>query len=205
MKFHRAIVPLAAAAVACVGLAAPAGAATLPNGHKAVSDSGLTAQLGRTGESAMAAPSMAANGIGRSAVVSGNFTAKFNKSVAGRLRVGYVVGCQVTVGTLTAGISGNLSMAAPSVSGSVSFPLAPGQIKAVLLSAQAIQGKNAQYQYSGLEVEAQGCGGYASARSYATIEAAENFSIDSTTNTNNIGGTGAYVQSTLYGKPFSLS
>ncbi|WP_308218274.1 MULTISPECIES: MspA family porin [Gordonia] len=199
-------VGMAVAAAALVLLASgtsPASAAPLPNGYKKVSEGAVTVQTWRTGETAMPATSMAANGIGRSAVLSGEVTTRVSKG-EGRLRVGYLVGCQVSVGNLTAGVSGTLS-AAPTVSGSISFPLAPGEIKAVQLSVQPIVDGLARYQYSGLEVEVQGCGGFAQARSFAKVEAVEGYAVDAGTTANNIGGEGAYVQSTLYGKPFSLN
>ncbi|MFW0785600.1 MspA family porin [Gordonia sp. CPCC 206044] len=188
-------------AVCAIAATPDASAGRLANGYKKVSDGAMVVQTWRSGEYAAPQNSMAANGIGRSAILSGTIVAKVSKG-EGKLRVGYLVGCQVAVGTLTAGVSGTIA-AAPSLSGSLSFPLAPGEIKAVQLSTQNIK-SSARYQYSGLEVEVQGCGGHAQARSYAKVEAVEGYSIGTATSTN-IGGSGAYVQSTLLGQPFSLN
>ncbi len=201
-KWFAVVAALVAATVAGPVLAGPASAAGLPNGYKRVSEGAVTVQTWRTGESALPALSMAANGAGRSAVLSGKITTTLSKGT-GKLRVGYLVGCQVSLGNLTAGLSSTIS-ATPTVTGTVSFPLAPGEIKLVQLSTQNITGGHAMYQYSGVEVQVQGCGGAAQARSYARVEAVEGYEIDAS-NTTNIGGTGAYVQSTLYGQPFSLS
>lgn len=191
-----------AAMLAAVIGAPQASAAGLPNGYKSVSDGPMTVEIWRNGESATPTPSMASNGAGRSAMLSGQITAKVSTGT-GKLRVGYLVGCQVALGNLSAGVSGSFSTA-PSVSGSFTLPLAPGEIKAVQLSSQNITQHIARYQYSRLEVEVQGCGGLAQAQSYAKVEATDGYEI-STENTTNIGGSGVFVQSTLYGKPFSLN
>ncbi len=201
-KVAVASATLIAGVVAGTAVAGPAAAVGLPNGYKKVSEGAMTVQTWRTGESAMPALSMAANGAGRSAVLSGKVTTVLSKG-SGSLRVGYLVGCQVSLGSLTAGLSGTVA-ATPSLTGTFSLPLAPGQIKLVQLSQVSITNGHAQYQYSGLEVEVQGCGGAAQARSYAKVEAVDGYAI-SASNTTNIGGSGAYVQSTLFGKPFSLN
>lgn len=205
-----AAVVITAAAVAG-GVAGPASAQRLPGGYKQVSDAGLKVQTWRTNEAMLPAPSMAANGMGRSAVLSGDVRTKVNKGT-GKFRVGYVVGCQVSVGNLTAGLSGTLTpslvpgtSSTGTVTGSFSLPLAPGEIKVVQLSTQDIPEKQgyARYRYSRVEIEIQGCGGWAQARSYAKVEAVEGYKIDAS-NADNIGGSGAFVQSTLFGKPFTL-
>lgn len=193
---------MSAAAFAALLIVAPsATAAPLANGYKRIGDSSLVVETWRTGESALPGQSMAANGIGRSAVLSGTVVTKFSKPGGGNLRVGYLVGCQVTVGSLSAGVSGTITAAGPSASGSISFPLAPGQIKAVELSTQPISGGYAKFRYSSVEVEVQGCGGFAQARSYAQVEAVDGYGID----TAYVSGSGTYVQSVLYGTPFSLN
>lgn len=192
-----------AACSAAVAATPSASAGPLANGYKKISDQGMTVQTWRAGESALPGISMAGNGIGRSAVLAGTIRTTLSKG-QGRLRVGYLVGCQVSVGTLSAGLTGAISATGPTATGSISFPLAPGQIKAVQLSTQQITTREARYQYSGVEIEVQGCGGAAQARSYAKVEAVEGYAMG-TQYANNIGGSGAYIQSTLYGQPFNLN
>ncbi|AWO86567.1 hypothetical protein DLJ61_05095 [Gordonia terrae] len=181
--------------------AGAATAAPLSDGYKRIGEGAGAVEIWRTGESAMPGQSMAGNGVGRSAVLSGKVVTRFGKAASGNLRVGYLVGCQVSIGRLSAGISGTVTAVGPSATGSISFPLAPGQIKAVQLSTQPVSGGTGMFKYSDVEVEVQGCGGFAQARSYAQVEVVDGYSID----TAYVAGSGAYVQSVLYGKPFSLN
>lgn len=202
---RRAAGALAVAAVAGVGVASVgaghAEAANLPNGHKTSSGvDGGTVEVWRTHESALPAPSMANNGAGRSAVTSGIYTAKLSKDLKGKLSVGYLVGCQVSLGDFQAGVSGTIS-SSPSLSGSLSFPLAPGEIKQVDMNSKDIDKGAASVQTSRVELDAQGCGGYAQARSFAKVVAAKGYNTDDGT----VNGEGSYIQTTLYGKPFSLN
>ncbi|GAC70919.1 MspA family porin, partial [Gordonia soli] len=195
------------AAVAVVGLASMgaggAAAAKLPNGYKkAVSIDGLVAQTWRTGESALPAPSVAANGAGRSAVASGTWTSKLSKGT-GNIEVGYLVGCQIDITGFEGSFTGALDFIAGSADGSasVSIPLKPGQVAYAKLTDKDIKKGIASIQSERFEIDVQQCGGYASARSVAKVVAAEGFNTDDGT----VNGEGGYVQSTLYGKPFSLN
>lgn len=191
----------AVSAVLATVPAADAGAAPLSDGYKRVGSGSSAVEIRRSGETAMPGQSMAANGIGRSAVLSGTVVTRFGTAASGNLRVGYLVGCQVSIGRLSAGLSGTVTAAGPSATGSISFPLAPGQIKVVQLSTQRVAGGSGMFKYSDVEVEVQGCGGFAQARSYAQVEVVDNYSIDSAY----VAGSGAYTQSVLYGQAFSLN
>ncbi|WP_157124188.1 MspA family porin, partial [Nocardia pseudovaccinii] len=118
----------------------------LPDGHV----EGPGATIDSVGEHAVVSPSLADNGIGRNVWVSGRVSADVvtphgtvgpyngpqnnpgtgdsSTHGASALTVGYIVGCQVALGSLSSSLSAALSTA-PSLSGSLSLPLAPGDVK----------------------------------------------------------------------------
>ena len=132
--------------------AASAGADTfvrLPGGTA----KGEGIQIVRSEESARVSASMAANGVSRTTWVSGQITlyapnlkpAKAGPSVgaagettlpgsngtatngaAATLSTGYIIGCQVNIKGLQGGLSGSLTPTAPSLSGTLTVPLAAG-------------------------------------------------------------------------------
>ncbi len=55
-------------------------------------------------------------------------------------------------------------------------------------------------QLSGVEITVQGCAGYAQARSFIKVLASDGYTTDRGT----VGGDSGAIQTTLYGKPFSL-
>lgn len=198
----------AVAAVASIGLASMgagnAAARPLPNGYKkVVGTDGSVVEIWRTGENAAPSHSTANNGAGRAGVVSGTYTAKISKGMGGDFQMGYLVGCQVALGSLTAGVTGSITAAGtPSASGSISLPLSPGQITNVSdVFDQNFKGQTLTIATQMQEINVQGCGGYAQARSYVIVEAAKGFS----TTGGYINGSGDYIQAILYGAPFSLN
>ncbi|HEY5853133.1 MAG TPA: MspA family porin [Aldersonia sp.] len=212
---------LGAAAAVTIGLLS-AGAANadtfvpLPDGQKA----GPGYTMGHVASSALISPSLAANGAGRTAWVSGNAWADVtvtpegeagpnsgpendggansgtnNSSTHGasQLNTGYIIGCQVDIGGigLGGGIGGGISTSAldGSISGSVSIDIGPGQVKWVRIGGKDITSPGRYtYDYQDVQMEIQGCGGYAQARSYTNVEI--------------IGDN--YVKGALYGQPFSI-
>ncbi|MFE7721102.1 MspA family porin [Nocardia rhizosphaerihabitans] len=183
---------------------------TLPDGERA--GPGVTVK--RTGERALVSPSLAANGAGRVAWVSGTVTADVtatpegevgpyngpadkpgsnNSSTHGasQLNTGYIVGCQVAIGddAISAGLSGGIDLSGGSLGGSVGLDLGPGEVKFVQIEKKDIlKAGTYSVEYQDVEIEVQGCGGYAQARSYSVVEI--------------IGD--HYSKTTLYGAPFSI-
>ncbi|ONM48333.1 MspA family porin [Nocardia donostiensis] len=182
----------------------------LPDGERA--GPGVTVK--RIGESALISPSMAANGAGRVVWVSGTATADVtatpegepgpengpagapgtnNSSTHGlsQLNTGYIVGCQVSIGddAISAGMSGSIDLDGGSVGGSIGLELGPGEVKFVQIELKNIP-KAGTYsiQYQDVEIQLQGCAGYAQARAYTVVEI--------------IGD--HYSKTTLYGAPFSI-
>jgi hypothetical protein len=120
---------------------------------------------------------------------------------ASQLNTGYIVGCQLDV----SGLGGDLgaSLNAPlgfgtdglslgadgGITGSITVPISAGQVKWVEVGTKDITkaGRYA-YDYQDVQMEIQGCGGYAQARSYTNVEIIGN----------------NYVKGTLYGQPFSI-
>ncbi|MCU1639962.1 MAG: hypothetical protein JWN03_237 [Nocardia sp.] len=203
----------AIAAVALAGFAAPGAAnadafASLPNGHS----EGQGATIDSVGEHVVVSPSLASNGAGRNAWVSGRVTADVvapHRSVGpnngpqnspgtndssthgvSALTVGYEVGCQVALGSSSPGVSASLS-SAPSISASASLPLSlsPGEVKWVRFDQIDIPDSGVYHlDYDDQEISIQGCGGYAQARQFAVVEI--------------VGAD--YSKTTLYGQPFSI-
>ncbi|WP_301546880.1 MspA family porin [Gordonia sp. X0973] len=196
-----------AAAVALSVTAGGASAEKLPGGHKRTTGiDGQVVTLKRSGEYAFQQQSQANNSFGRSTRISGIYTARINRG-GGNVQVGYLVGCQVNVGGLDVGISGGLyapltspTSILPTVGGTLSLPVAPGQIQAVYVLDKNFYKKVVSIQLSGVELSVQGCAGYAQARSFVKVLAADQYNAANGT----IGGSGGAIQTTLYGKPFSL-
>ncbi|ANZ24030.1 MULTISPECIES: MspA family porin [Rhodococcus] len=222
----------AAAAIALGFLSAGAANADtfvpLPDGEIVAPNGNV---IKRFAETALISPSLAANGAGRVAWVSGTITADVkgvpataeagpsNGGIAEnpdgsvnqngtqgtstngvpRLTTGYIVGCQVDIsqmsGTLglNVGMSGDLAKETgnASVGGSagITAPMTAGQVRFVPVQGRDIK-KDGTYtiQYQDAQIDAQGCGGYAQARSYTVLEVTGN----------------NYSKTTLYGQPFSI-
>ncbi|MFT3715942.1 MAG: MspA family porin [Gordonia sp. (in: high G+C Gram-positive bacteria)] len=192
-----AVVALGAAGTIGAGVA---DAAKLPSGSKtATGVDGQVVKITRKGESARVAHSVANNGAGRAAIVSGTYKATLSKG-SGTLTVGYLVGCQVDITGLEGGLSGTIGIDS-SLSGSLTIPLKPGQVAFVSGDSMPIKdGKSATLMVDSFGLDVQQCGGYASARSVAQVMAADGLSTEG----DELSGTSGFVQSTLYGKPFSL-
>lgn len=210
LRYGKWGVACAVVAVA-LGFFAPGAASAdvvvpLPDGHI----EGPGVKITSVGERAIISPSLASNGAGRTSWVSGNVIAEVetpdgnvgpnngpknfpgtnNSGTHGssNLTTGYIVGCQVQVGVLSANSSFTIS-ATPSLSGGFSFPLSPGQVAWVAINnIELIKSGTFTMNYQDIPMEIQGCGGYAQARQVSTVEI--------------IGAD--YAKVTLYGQPFSI-
>lgn len=212
------IAGLGAAAAVALGLMSTGAASAdtfipLPDGSKV----GPNVTLTRTAESALSSPSLAANGAGRVAWVSGTVVADvkgikevtevpdansttnnagtYNGTNAStthgvsRVSTGYIVGCQVDITGLSASPSFSLGLDSLSASAGLTVPLASGEVKYVPLGGKDIK-KDGVYalQYQDAELQVQKCGGFAQARSYSVVEIVGN----------------DYSKTVLYGAPFSI-
>lgn len=207
LGLRRVVGAAAIASVAALGLAGmgagDAAAAKLPNGYKkATGIDGEVVQTWRTNESAYAIGTVANNPTARGFVLSGTYQTKASAGVNGNIAVKYIVGCQVDVSGLELGLSGALSIESAGLSGSLSLPLAPGQVAVVDITDKDFKsGKSMAIQLSQLSFNLNGCAGYASARSAVKVIAAKGYNTDDGT----VNGEGTLIQSTLYGKPFSIN
>lgn len=202
LGLRRAAGAVAVAAVAAIGAASMgaghAEAGPLANGYKNADG----VQIWRTGESAYATPTVANNPTQRQASLSGTYTAKLAKPLNGNVALVYLVGCQVNVDGLSLGLGGSLDLTSAGVSGSLSLPLTPGQVAEVSVTDKDISaGGVSSIQVQDFTIILPSCGGYASARSAVRVVAADGYSTDDGT----VSGSGNYVQSVLYGQPFSLN
>jgi len=182
----------------------------LPDGQK----SGPGYSVGHVASSAIVSPSLAMNGAGRTVWVSGKAWADVtvtpegeegpnngpagengtnNSSTHGtsQLNTGYIVGCQVDVSGLTGVLGGDIEPLGltGNATALLSIPIAAGEVKWVDIQSKDIT-KPGRYalDYQDVQLEIQGCGGYAQARSYTNVEI--------------IGD--HYIKGTLYGQPFSI-
>ncbi|GAC48923.1 MspA family porin [Gordonia aichiensis] len=206
---RRGAAAAAVAAAAVIGAtsmgAGHAEAGALANGYKQSSgiNAGETVQIWRKGESANAVPTVANNPASRAAVTSGTYIAKLGSGLSGNISLNYIVGCQVNIDGLSLGLTGGFDIS-PSISasGSISLPLSPGQVAVVSAFDKDIKaGGSSTLQATGIQVALPNCGGYASARSAVKVVAGNGYNTDKGT----VNGSGTYLQSTLYGQPFSLN
>lgn len=201
-SLRKTAVAAAVAAIGATTLVAGAGdaqAGRLPNGFKkSTGIDGQVVTISRKGESVRRMPSVANNGAGRSAAVSGTFTATLNKG-RGAMTVGYLVGCQVDITGLQGGLSGTIGLTS-SLSGSLSVPLKPGQVARVFSDDIVITKGKATVLIDHFQLDVQQCGGYASARSVVQVMAADGLTAEDGV----LSGDSGFLQTTLYGKPFSL-
>lgn len=201
---RRAAAAAAVALTAVTGVVAvgsgDANAGRLPNGHtKAVGIDGQVVNISRSNESSRIMPSMAANGAGRAAAVSGVYKATLSKG-AGIMTVGYLIGCQVNLGSLSTSLGGTISLTGATLSGGLSLPLAPGQVVFAKSDAMKITKGKATIMIDSLAINVESCGGQASARSLVQVTAAEGYDAKDKV----LSGNSGYVQANLYGRPFSL-
>ncbi|MCT1355911.1 MspA family porin [Gordonia sp. p3-SID1431] len=209
LGLRRAAGAVAIASAAVVGLAGmgvgEAAGAPLPNGYKkATGIDGEVVQTWRTAESAYAIPTVANVPTSRGFVLSGNYAAKASEGVGGNLAVTYLVGCQVNLDGLELGLGGSIDFFAQSggLSGSLNLPLSPGQVAEVSITDKDLSDAGvASIQLSQLSFTLNKCGGFASVRSVAKVTAAKGYSTDD----GKLSGEGTLIQSTLYGKPFSIN
>ena len=188
---------LGAAAAVVLGLMSTGAAnadtfVPLPGGEKVVNAGGVSAKIARNAESALVSPSLAANGAGRTAWVSGDVFAELGGEIpeeGATLTTGYIVGCQVDITGLKGKLSADLGFDALGMGGSLSVPIEAGEVKfAKIKSKTDLKPGVSAIQYRDQQIEVQGCGGYAQARAYTIVEVPGNH----------------YVKATLYGQPFSI-
>ncbi|WP_067702210.1 MspA family porin [Nocardia jejuensis] len=207
----RAIVMTTAAAIVAIGFFSPGAASAdavvpLPDGHI----EGPGVKITSRGERAIISASLASNGAGRSSWLSGSVTAEVetpdgavgpnngplnfpgtNDSGthgSSNLTVGYIVGCQVALGSLSANTAFTISTT-PTLVGGFSFPLSPGEVKWLAINnIELVKSGTYTIQYQDVPMDIQGCAGYAQARQFSVVEI--------------IGAD--YAKVTLYGQPFSI-
>lgn len=202
-RMRNVVIATAIAAVGASSLIAGAGtadAARLPNGSKTTTGiDGQKVAIKRTGERANPIRSVANNGAGRAASVSGTYKATLSKGT-GVMSVGYLVGCQVDITGLEGGINGSVGITGGSLAGSVSVPLTPGQVAFIKGDSLTLKKGKGTVMVDSFYINVEQCGGYASARSVVQVMAADGLS----TADDELSGDSGFVQSTLYGRPFSL-
>ncbi|WP_440712063.1 MspA family porin [Gordonia sp. FQ] len=195
----------AIAAVGAAGILSGAGeASALPNGSKVTRGlDGESAKITRKGESARVIGTVANNPASRGALLSGTYTADLGGGINGTETLYLIAGCQVDVSGVTLDFSAAISLNALNASTGLSLPLKPGEVAIAKITDKSIKtdGK-ASIQLSGYSVAINQCGGYASARTAAVVEGAKGYAINNDDDV--VTGTGTFLKTTLYGRPFSL-
>jgi hypothetical protein len=165
----------------------------LPDGHQTFTTAtGIAVDFSRTGEKAIVSPSLAFNGLSRTASMSATVFAKAPGATGGQLVTGYLVGCQVDLsGGLSLGGDVYVQPGSASPEFTPSINLVPGGVAQVKFDTKTLDpaagAVGVEYHDRGVQVD--GCGGYAQARAFSTLSV-----------TNNRGT----AEVTLYGKPFSI-
>ncbi|MFD3505959.1 MspA family porin [Nocardia sp. NPDC058666] len=187
----------------------------LPGGHisKTLSD-GSVVDISLVGESANINPSMGATPAHRNAWVSGSAQVSVSGGGSGKIFPGYTVGCQVNIagGGVTGKAEGSQAPpkegVTPPAEGGVStggeLSLGPGQSKSFYVldlemaddfgnethkTRNAFKGGSGSVTWADETIGLSGCGGYAQARAFVSVEV----------ETDNVM---SWV--TLWGAPFSL-
>ncbi|ONM48334.1 MspA family porin [Nocardia donostiensis] len=188
----------------------------LPGGEivKTLSD-GTMVTVRLVGESATISPSMGSTPLHRNAWVSGSAQVEIagGNAEGGRIRPGYVVGCQVNIsgGGASGGVEGSVDWSngesvVPGVGANTGgeLTLGPGQAKSFHLldlegpddygdedhkTGNRFNGNSGSVTWSDSTIGLTGCGGYAQARAFVSVSV-ETEHVRSTV--------------TLWGQPFSL-
>ncbi|MDO3650318.1 MspA family porin [Nocardia mangyaensis] len=178
----------------------------LPGGHisKTLSD-GTVVDIRMVGESANINPSMGSTPAHRNAWVSGSAQVTVSGGGDGKIFPGYTVGCQVNIAGGGASTEGAADSAGAAVGlGGGSLTLGPGQTRSFYVldlemaddygneshkTRNAFQGGSGSVTWADETIGLSGCGGYAQARSFVSVEV----------ETDNVI---SWV--TLWGQPFSL-
>ncbi|PWV72194.1 MspA family porin [Nocardia neocaledoniensis] len=182
----------------------------LPGGHitKTLSD-GTVVDISLVGESANINPSLGSTPAHRNAWVSGSAQVTVSGGGGGKIFPGYTVGCQVNIagGGATGGAEGAVDDAGDPSGGVTTggeLSLGPGQAKSFYVldleqaddygneshkTRNAFKGGSGSVTWADETIGLSGCGGYAQARSFVSVEV----------ETDNVI---SWV--TLWGQPFSL-
>ncbi|MEU2034804.1 MspA family porin [Nocardia amamiensis] len=185
----------------------------LPGGElvKTLSD-GTVVTIRLVGESATISPSMGSTPLHRNAWVSGSAQVELSGTAGGKIFPGYTVGCQVNIagGGATGGMDGNVDWSGDTVTGGVgansggNLSLGPGQAKSFYVldleqaddfgneshkTRNAFKGTSGSVTWADETIGLNGCGGYAQARAFVSVEV----------ETDNV-----ITWVTLWGQPFSL-
>ncbi|MEV0709705.1 MspA family porin [Nocardia aurea] len=186
----------------------------LPGGEivKTLSD-GTVVTVRLVGESANINPSLGSTPVHRNAWVSGSAQVELSGTGAdsgGRIFPGYTVGCQVNIagGGTSGGVDGGVAWedGSPSIgaSGGGDLSLGPGQAQSFYIldleqaddfgsethkKRNVFSGSNGSVTWADSTIGLSGCGGYAQARAFVSVE---------------VETESVVTWITLYGQPFSI-
>ncbi|WP_433663524.1 MspA family porin [Nocardia sp. CA-128927] len=178
----RAVQTLAGAAVACASVAALAPAVeaeviSMPPHEKSFVPPGDGAKkftIGSREEYIYRIPPLNFMGTTREALVSSIGYGQVEGATAGKLRIGYHVGCAVTIGAGTLGATPDLVIGqSPSVNPNpvATLNLAPGEVGEVAIAEKdMIPGKLIQLSFRDFHIKVNSCTGPVTLRQYAYVD-----------------------------------
>lgn len=108
-----------------------------------------------------------------------------------QVNTGYIIGCQVAISdsAISLGISAAVSLTTIGAGFSVGVQIGPGEVKFVQIQQKDITASGRYtLEYDGTDININGCGGRAQARSYSVVEIVGN----------------DYAKYSLYGEPFDV-
>ncbi|WP_040798429.1 MspA family porin [Nocardia higoensis] len=187
----------------------------LPGGEivKTLSD-GTVVTVRLVGESATISPSLGSTPVHRNAWVSGSAQVEISggEDIGGKIKPGYVVGCQVNIagGGVGGGVDGSADWSGESVTGGVGasgggdLTLGPGQAQSFYIldieeaddfgseshaARNKFKGNSGSVTWADSTIGLSGCGGYAQARAFVSVE---------------VETANVITSVTLWGQPFSI-
>ncbi|MEV6322065.1 MspA family porin [Nocardia sp. NPDC051787] len=177
---RKALLVAAGAIVACIPSTAfaPSGGAeiiTMPAHEKQfTSPNGMTFSVGSRDETINRIPPLNMMGTTREAFVSGTAYARLEGDAAGKLRIGYHVGCAVNIGTGTIGFQPEIVIAPQAflnIGPVAVLDLGPGEVVEVpIREKELIPGKLVQVVMRDFHLRVNACSGPVTLRQYAYVD-----------------------------------
>lgn len=179
-NFTRAALAVAGAALTCAGLAPTAAAEVVPmppHEKSFVSPTGVTFMVGNRDETINRIPPLNMMGTTREALVSSVSYGRLDGGSGGKLRVGYHVGCAVSIGASTLGVTPDVfvddldpSTNPLNVGPVATVNLNPGEVGEVLMMEKTmVPGKTIHLGVRDFHIRVNSCTGPVTLRQFTYV------------------------------------